>query len=84
VGGEGGGGGGINCSVRSGPAVSGLTWGAGLDDLVQSAQKLLPLQQVLPPLYGGVDLAVVASELWQVDGRAAVLRGGAQETTGQV
>ena len=55
-----------------------------LVDLVQSSQKLLPLQQELAPLYGRVDLAVVAGELGQGDARAAALRGGAQEETGQV
>lgn len=59
-------------------------WSPDSDDVVQSAQKLLPLQQVLAALQGGVHLAVVAGELRQRDDGAAAVRGGAQQSAGQI
>lgn len=74
--------GGRNCSVQSSPAVSRLSIDSV--DVVQCAQQLLALQQVLTALQGGVDLAVVAGELWQGEERVGAIWGAAQQTTGQI
>lgn len=64
-------GGGGGCSVWSSLAVGRLSIVSV--DLVQSTQQLLALQQVLAVQHRSVDLAVVAGELGEVEGRAAAL-----------